>query len=81
MANNPIIQTLYFQLLQKHLFHFDKATQEFREIMGTWNLDRAYLLKRIVELRGEKTGPLSKGALDTRHEAKMHSLLEDAMRR
>ena len=49
--------------------------------MATWNIERAYLVKRLVELKGERTGPLSKGALDKRHEAYTNSLLMASLTR
>jgi len=81
MASNPIIQNLYFRILENNMFDFDRADVEFIKAMKTWTYERGLLVQRICELKGEQQGTLSKRSLDERHKAKTHALLMDAVMR
>jgi len=81
MASNPIIQNLYFRILENNMFDFDKADAQFLNAMSTWTLERGLLVQRICELKGEQDGVLSKPSLDTRYDHKIELLRQDMMRR
>ena len=63
------------------MFNFDLATEELHQVMNTWTYERALLIQRISQLKGEQSGALSKASLDNRFDMKMEALRQDMMRR